>query len=204
MKLARWQPRPGPNPDAGTGDVVRGRGLSYLRYNNAITYVAAVAEVEVDKSTGTIRVTRVCLSHDCGEMVNPDGVANQVEGGVLQTVSRTLKESVRWNRDRVTSVDWLTYPIMAMPAHRPSGNPRLGRRRADGLRHSGRHRQRGVRRHRRAPALGAVHARKGQGGADPRMSRIASAMRTKLRRSSIRGGGSLAAAAGCGTKARTL
>jgi CO/xanthine dehydrogenase Mo-binding subunit len=48
-------------------------------------------------------------------MVNPDGVANQVEGGVLQTVSRTLKESVRWNRDRVTSVDWLTYPIMTMP-----------------------------------------------------------------------------------------
>lgn len=115
MKLAGWQPRPGPNPEAGTGDVVKGRGISYLRYNNAITYVAAVAEVEVDRSTGTIRVTRVCLSHDCGEMVNPDGVANQVEGGVLQTVSRTLKESVRWNRDRVTSVDWLTYPIMAMP-----------------------------------------------------------------------------------------
>jgi CO/xanthine dehydrogenase Mo-binding subunit len=115
MKLARWQARPGPNPDAGSGDVVRGRGISYLRYNNAITYVAAVAEVEVDKSTGAIRVTRVCLSHDCGEMVNPDGVANQVEGGVLQTVSRTLKEAVRWNRDRVTSVDWLTYPIMAMP-----------------------------------------------------------------------------------------
>jgi len=115
MKLARWQPRPGPNPDAGTGDVVKGRGISYLRYNNAITYVAAVAEVEVDRSSGAIRVTRVCLAHDCGEMVNPDGVANQVEGGVLQTVSRTLKESVRWNRDRVTSVDWLTYPIMTMP-----------------------------------------------------------------------------------------
>ena len=115
MKLARWQPRPGPNPDAGAGDVVKGRGISYLRYNNAITYVAAVAEVEVDRSSGAIRVTRVCLAHDCGEMVNPDGVANQVEGGVLQTVSRTLKESVRWNRDRVTSVDWLTYPIMTMP-----------------------------------------------------------------------------------------
>ena len=71
---------------------MKGRGIAYLRYNNAITYVAAVAEVEVNKDTGEIRVTRVCASHDCGEMVNPDGVANQVEGGVLQTVSRTLME----------------------------------------------------------------------------------------------------------------
>ena len=92
MKLANWQARPGPNPNAGSGPVVKGRGIAYLRYNNAITYVAAVAEVEVNKDTGEIRVTRVCASHDCGEMVNPDGVANQVEGGVLQTVSRTLME----------------------------------------------------------------------------------------------------------------
>ncbi|HJY76029.1 MAG TPA: molybdopterin cofactor-binding domain-containing protein [Burkholderiales bacterium] len=114
MKLAGWQARPGPNPNAGSGDVVTGRGISYLRYNNSITYVAAVAEVEVDKRSGAIRVTRVCAGHDCGEMVNPDGVANQVQGGVLQTVSRTLKESVRWTGDRVTSVDWATYPIMTM------------------------------------------------------------------------------------------
>jgi len=114
MKLARWQARPGPNPNAGSGDVVTGRGIAYLRYNNAITYVAAVAEVEVDKRSGQIRVTRVCAGHDCGEMVNPDGVANQVEGGVLQTVSRTLKEAVSWTLDRVTSVDWATYPIMSI------------------------------------------------------------------------------------------
>jgi len=112
MKLAGWQSRSGPNPNAGSGSVVTGRGISYLRYNNAITYVAAVAEVEVNKETGDIRVTRVCASHDCGEMVNPDGVANQVEGGVLQTVSRTLMESVTWDRSKVTSVDWASYPIM--------------------------------------------------------------------------------------------
>jgi len=112
MKLAGWQARPGPNPNAGSGAVANGRGISYLRYNNAITYVAAVAEVEVNKETGEIRVTRVCASHDCGEMVNPDGVANQVEGGVLQTVSRTLMEQVNWDRNKVTSVDWATYPIM--------------------------------------------------------------------------------------------
>ena len=112
MKLANWQARPGPNPQAGSGPVAKGRGISYLRYNNAITYVAAVAEVEVNKDTGEIRVVRVCASHDCGEMVNPDGVANQVEGGVLQTVSRTLMEAVTWDRNKVTSVDWASYPIM--------------------------------------------------------------------------------------------
>jgi nicotinate dehydrogenase subunit B len=112
MKLANWQARPGPNPSAGGGPVVKGRGIAYLRYNNAITYVAAVAEVEVNRDTGEIRVTRVCASHDCGEMVNPDGVANQVEGGVLQTVSRTLMEQVTWDRNKVTSVDWASYPIM--------------------------------------------------------------------------------------------
>jgi nicotinate dehydrogenase subunit B len=112
MKLAGWQARPGPNPNAGSGATLGGRGISYLRYNNAITYVAAVAEVEVNTETGEIRVTRVCASHDCGEMVNPDGVANQVEGGVLQTVSRTLMEQVNWDTKKVTSVDWATYPIM--------------------------------------------------------------------------------------------
>jgi nicotinate dehydrogenase subunit B len=115
MKLAGWKARPGPNPDAGSGPVAKGRGIAYLRYNNAITYVAAVAEVEVDKRSGEIRVTRVCASHDCGEMVNPDGVANQVEGGVLQTVSRSLLETVTWDRNAVKSVDWATYPIMRFP-----------------------------------------------------------------------------------------
>jgi nicotinate dehydrogenase subunit B len=112
MKLANWQARPGPNPQAGSGQVVKGRGIAYLRYNNAITYVAAVAEVEVNRDTGEVRVTRICASHDCGEMVNPDGVANQVEGGVLQTVSRTLMEEVDWDRNKVKSVDWASYPIM--------------------------------------------------------------------------------------------
>lgn len=114
-KLANWQARPGPNPSAGSGDVVKGRGIAYMRYNNTITYVAAVAEVEVTKSTGAIKVTRICIAHDCGEMVNPDGVANQVEGGVLQTVSRTLMETVTWDRTKVTSVDWASYPIARFP-----------------------------------------------------------------------------------------
>jgi nicotinate dehydrogenase subunit B len=60
-------------------------------------------------------VTRICMGHDCGQMINPDGVANQVEGGVLQTVSRTLMEEVKWDRTKVTSVDWASYPILRFP-----------------------------------------------------------------------------------------
>ena len=111
MKLAGWKSRVGPNPEAGSGGVARGRGIAYTRYNNAITYVAAVAEVEVNRDTGVVRVTRLCIGHDCGQMINPDGVANQVQGGALQTVSRSLMEEVQWEHDRVTSVDWGTYPI---------------------------------------------------------------------------------------------
>ena len=77
--------------------------------------VAAVAEVEVNCKTGTVRVTRVCVGHDCGQIINPDGLANQIEGGVIPTVSRTLLEQVEWGRTKVTSVDWTTYPILRFP-----------------------------------------------------------------------------------------
>ena len=115
MKRANWQTRSGVNPGAASGDVMKGRGISYVRYNNATTYVAAVAEVEVNRTTGAVRVTRVCVGHDCGQIINPDGLANQIEGGVIQTVSRTLIEQVEWDRSKVTSVDWATYPILRFP-----------------------------------------------------------------------------------------
>ena len=112
MQRAAWQPRVGLNPAAGGGDIARGRGVTYLRYNNATTYVAAVAEVAVNRRTGEIRVERVCVAHDCGQLINPDGTTNQVEGGVIQTVSRTLIEQVRWDRTKVLSQDWASYPIL--------------------------------------------------------------------------------------------
>lgn len=112
MERSKWQTRVGPNTQAASGDIVRGRGISYLRYNNAITYVAAVAEVAVNKRTGEITVERVSVAHDCGQVINPDGTRNQVEGGVIQTVSRTLMEQVTWNADSVLSRDWATYPIL--------------------------------------------------------------------------------------------
>ncbi len=116
LKASNWQTRPGPNPASAQGNVAKGRGISYVRYNNAITYVATVAEVEVNRTTGQITVTSVFVAHDCGQIVNPDGVTNQIEGGVIQTVSRTLMEEVKWNGNQVTSVDWASYPILQFPA----------------------------------------------------------------------------------------
>ena len=115
MQRANWQSRPGPNADTSDGKISKGRGIAYVRYNDKITYVAAVAEVEVNRETGDIKVTRICIGHDCGQMINPNGVANQVEGGVIQTVSRVLMEEVKYDRVKVTSVDWASYPIIRFP-----------------------------------------------------------------------------------------
>jgi len=112
-RKAKWENRPSPRK-AGDG-VARGRGVSYVKYENVRTYVAAVAEVEVERSSGAIHVTRVTVAQDCGQIINPDGVRAQLEGNVIQTVSRTLKEELKWDRSRVTSVDWQSYPILTFP-----------------------------------------------------------------------------------------
>ena len=112
--LAKWDKRPSPKHDAG-GDVVTGRGIAYSKYELVRTYIAAVAEVEVKRSTGEIRVKRVCLAHDCGQIINPDGLRNQLDGNVIQTISRTLIEELKYNRAAVTSLDWESYPILRFP-----------------------------------------------------------------------------------------
>jgi nicotinate dehydrogenase subunit B len=112
-KLAKWEKRP--SPQKVNGDVVRGRGVSYIRYDLARTYVGAVAEVEVDRTTGAIHVERFFLAHDCGQVINPDGVRNQIEGNVIQAVSRTLYEQLLFDRSAVTSLHWGTYPILTFP-----------------------------------------------------------------------------------------
>ena len=112
--LAKWDKRPSPKRDQG-GDVVAGRGITYCKYELARTYIAAVAEIEVQRSTGDIRVAKVYLAHDCGQIVNPDGLRNQLDGNVIQTVSRTLIEELRYDRSMVTSLDWESYPILRFP-----------------------------------------------------------------------------------------
>ena len=69
----------------------------------------------VDRTTGKIKVDRVSAVHDCGQIINPDGLRNQIEGNVVQTVSRTLVEKLTFNRSAVTSLDWGSYPILTFP-----------------------------------------------------------------------------------------
>ena len=113
--LAKWDTRPSPAKAGQSGPVARGRGIAYVKYENARTYVAGVAEVEVHRQTGAVRCTRFFVAHDCGQIINPDGVRAQIEGNIIQTVSRTLKEELKWDRSRVTSVDWASYPILKFP-----------------------------------------------------------------------------------------
>jgi CO/xanthine dehydrogenase Mo-binding subunit len=89
-----------------------GRGVAFARYKNSSSYLAVVAEVEVDERTGSIRLRRAFAAVDVGQAINPDGIKNQIEGGIVQAASWTLKERVKFATDRIESVDWATYPIL--------------------------------------------------------------------------------------------
>jgi CO/xanthine dehydrogenase Mo-binding subunit len=111
--MANWSPR-GKTP-RDKGEVARGRGFSYIKYELVRTYVAVVADVTVNRSTGQVKVERFYVAHDCGQIINPDGLRNQIDGNVVQTVSRTLIEDLQWDRSMVTSLDWKSYPILKFP-----------------------------------------------------------------------------------------
>jgi nicotinate dehydrogenase subunit B len=112
--LAQWDKRPSPQQSV-SGNVAKGRGVSYVKYELARTYVAVVAEVEVDRAAGTIKVPKVYMAHDCGQIINPDGLRNQLDGNVIQMVSRTLIEELKFDRSHVTSLDWESYPVIRFP-----------------------------------------------------------------------------------------
>jgi CO/xanthine dehydrogenase Mo-binding subunit len=109
--MMQWQSRPSPGGERGAA-VARGRGMAYVHYKQSENYVATGMEVAVERASGQIRVERVVCAHDCGQMINPDGVRAQVEGCILQTLSRVLLEEVKFDRSRVTSTDWSSYPIL--------------------------------------------------------------------------------------------
>jgi CO/xanthine dehydrogenase Mo-binding subunit len=106
---AGWQTRPSPRKDQ-SGDQVSGRGIAYAQRGQ--TRVAVIAEVEVDRSTGRIWPRKFTVAHDCGQIINPDGVHHAIENNVVQATSRTLWEEVKFDTKNVTSVDWRTYPIL--------------------------------------------------------------------------------------------
>ena len=97
------------------GDVTRGRGVGFAKYKNLSCYCAVIADVAVDRASGRMRVSRAWSAADAGMVINPDGLSNQIEGGIIQSTSWTLHEEVRFDRQGIHSRDWSTYPILTMP-----------------------------------------------------------------------------------------
>jgi len=110
VEKAGWDPHPSLRINETA--LAEGRGVAFARYENDQAIVACIAEVQVEKNTGVVRVKRIVVAHDCGLIINPDGVKNQIEGNVIQSLSRALKEEVEFDERRITSVDWQTYPIL--------------------------------------------------------------------------------------------
>ena len=109
-----WKPRLSPAAEQ-NGTVMRGRGIAYVHYKGEDNHVATGIEVSVNPTDGTIKVLRVACAHDCGQIINRDGTLAQVEGSILQTLSRALFEEVTFNRQRVTSTDWASYRLLTFP-----------------------------------------------------------------------------------------
>ena len=118
-KAANWETRPSPRSAIRRTGVVSGRGMSCVLYEGDNGYCAIVAEVDVNQDTGRIAVKRLVIANDVGPISNPDGLRNQLEGGALHGLSRTLNEEVTWDDQKVTSIDWRTYRPLPVGAEIP-------------------------------------------------------------------------------------
>jgi CO/xanthine dehydrogenase Mo-binding subunit len=113
-KAAAWETRPSPRAGQPTSGVARGRGIACVCYEGDNGYVAMVADVSVDQTSGRIDVTRLVIAQDSGPISNPDGLRHQIEGGAMQGISRALGEEVTWDNRRITAVDWRTYHSLSV------------------------------------------------------------------------------------------
>jgi len=93
----------------------RGRGFAFARYKNLGAYLAVAVDVEVDRESGRVKILRAIAAVDSGQPVNPDGIRNQIEGGIVQAASWTLYEAVSFDATAITSTDWSSYPIARFP-----------------------------------------------------------------------------------------
>jgi nicotinate dehydrogenase subunit B len=118
-QAANWSARPSPkvrNPQMG---LMTGRGIACVAYEGDNGYAALVAEVEVDEGSGRVYPKRFVVAHDCGPISNPDGLRNQIEGGILQGTSRALGEEITWDESKVTSIDWRSYKTLPVGMQLP-------------------------------------------------------------------------------------
>ncbi|HKU21049.1 MAG TPA: molybdopterin cofactor-binding domain-containing protein [Terriglobales bacterium] len=119
-RASGWEPRPSPNPHSASSGIAIGRGIACVAYEGDNGYAALVAEAEVDRSTGRVRVKRFVAAADCGPVSNPAGLRNQIEGGALQGMSRALSEEVTWNEHQITSTSWATYHSLPLGIEIPA------------------------------------------------------------------------------------
>jgi CO/xanthine dehydrogenase Mo-binding subunit len=108
-KTFGWDSRPSPKAPS-SGQVLTGRGVAYTFRGQ--TVLAVIAEVEVNRTTGRVWVKRLVCAHDCGLVINPEALKRSVEGGMLHSISRAIYEEVRFDNEKVTSVDWRTHPTL--------------------------------------------------------------------------------------------
>jgi nicotinate dehydrogenase subunit B len=106
---AKWESRPSPKRPGGSENVVSGRGVALALRGGTI--VATIAQVEVNRRSGEVRVKRLVCAHDCGLIVNPEALRGTIQANLIQSMGRALKEEVTFDRSNVTSVDWNTYPV---------------------------------------------------------------------------------------------
>jgi len=118
-EAAKWDARPSPKKAIRKTGVATGRGISCVLYEGNNGYCALVAEVDVDQDSGRVTVKRFVAAQDCGPISNPDGLKNQVEGGILQGMSRAIGEEVTWDASKITSIDWRTYRPVYLGADLP-------------------------------------------------------------------------------------
>jgi nicotinate dehydrogenase subunit B len=106
---SKWESRPSPRRPGDSGNVVSGRGVALALRGGTI--VATIAQVEVNRRSGEVRVKRLVCAHDCGLIVNPEALSGTIQANLIQSMGRALKEEVTFDRSNVTSVDWNTYPV---------------------------------------------------------------------------------------------
>jgi len=109
VDAGKWERRPSPKTNHARTGTVGGRGIACVAYEGHNGYAALIAEVDVDQASGRVQPRRFIVAQDCGPVSNPDGLRNQIEGGILQGMSRALVEEVTWDAKRVTSTDWASY-----------------------------------------------------------------------------------------------
>jgi nicotinate dehydrogenase subunit B len=119
-QAAKWDARPSPKSDLRHGQIANGRGIACVAYEGDNGYVALIAEVDVNVESGRVQAKRFVVAQDCGPISNLAGLRNQIEGGVLQGLSRALSEEVTWDDRQITSTNWSTYHSLPLGIEVPA------------------------------------------------------------------------------------